>query len=95
MIRIFNINDSDNFSEQLYQQQDKQNTHYEDYTDITDAVNATSLKITTSTNNSNERKDEPFFNKELIIVGGILFIKVVLWMLYRAAQEEGLDVSGL
>lgn len=69
----------------------------EGYTDISGQVNDTCSRINHSVNNTgaNRPKKVAVNIDEMVFVGAILFTKFCLWFLYRYAQQNDMDVSGL
>jgi hypothetical protein len=68
------------------------------------AVSETADQVCMAANNSDEQNDQGeqkdckvkfVISKEMFILIGIAFCKIVLWCLYRSARDEGLDVNNL
>jgi len=58
-------------------------------------VDETSEKVAKAAFQSKPSKETNIFHNEIFIVGAIALTKILLWMLYRAAKEEGLEITDL
>ncbi|NPV89217.1 MAG: hypothetical protein HPY50_00390 [Firmicutes bacterium] len=59
------------------------------------AVRQTTSRVAKGAYNSPESRQEPLFNKELQIVCAVMFLKVLLWVVYREAQSMDLEIFNL
>ncbi|KUO66514.1 MAG: hypothetical protein APF84_17170 [Gracilibacter sp. BRH_c7a] len=60
-------------------------------------IDSTCDRVNRSVNNSGSFKSRELSPKtqEMLLVGAILFAKFCLWWLYRSAQKNDVDVTGL